>query len=99
MKPENNTENKGGSDCQESPVSSSSERLAMDMLRTDMRINDARLSDAIEFEEGLRSLLNAVTDRVALLRSVKRDLQARADSICSANNDQGRATVGAGKDS
>lgn len=83
---ENDNENtQAGSDCQERLVSDSSERLAMDILRTDMRITDARLSDAIDCEEGLRALHDAATDRVALLRSIKRDLQARADSICSAN--------------
>lgn len=66
-------------------VSGSSERLAMEMLRTDMRITDARLSDAIDHEEGLRALRDAANDRVALLRSIKRDLQAKADSISSAN--------------
>ena len=60
-------------------------RLEMEILRTDIRITDARLSDAIHHEEGLRSLHNAATDRVALLRSIKRDLQTRVDSICSAN--------------
>jgi len=57
----------------------------MEILRTDMRITDARLSDAIDHEEGLRLLHDAATDRVALLRSIKRDLQARVDSICPAN--------------
>jgi len=67
-------------------VSGSPERMAMEILRTDMRITDARLSDAIDHEEGLRSLHDAATDRVALLRSIKRDLQARVDSISSANS-------------
>lgn len=57
----------------------------MEILRADMRITDARLSDAIDHEEGLRSLHEAATDRVALLRSIKRDLQAKSDSIYSAN--------------
>jgi hypothetical protein len=64
----------------------SSARLAMEILRTDMRITDARLSDAIDCEEGLRALHGAATDKVALLRTIKRDLQARADSICFANS-------------
>ena len=50
-----------------------------------MSITDARLSDAIDHEEGLRALHDAANDRVSLLRSIKRDLQARADSISSAN--------------
>jgi hypothetical protein len=62
-----------------------SKRLEMEILRSDMRITDARLSDAIDHEEGLRSLHDAAIDRVTLLRSIKRDLQARVDSICSAN--------------
>jgi len=55
------------------------------ILRTDMRITDARLSDARDHEEGLRALHAAANDRVAWLRSIKRDLQSRVDSICSAN--------------
>jgi len=62
-----------------------SERLALEMLRTDMRITDARLSDAIDHAQGLRALHDAANDRVALLRSIKRDIQEKADSICSAN--------------
>lgn len=57
--------------------------MAMEILRNDMRITDARLSDAIDHQEGLRALHDAASDRVALLRSIKRDLQARADS-CTA---------------
>lgn len=76
---------KAGSDCQERLVSGSSERLTMEILRTNMRITDARLSDAINHKEGLRALHDAANDRVVLLRSIKRDLQARVDSICSAN--------------
>jgi hypothetical protein len=58
---------------------------AMEILRTDMRITDARLSDAIDHEKRLRALHDTATDRVALLRSIKRDLQARVDSISSPN--------------
>ena len=64
-------------------ISGSSERLAMDILRNDMRITDARLSDATDHEEGLRALHDAANARVELLRSIKLDLQARVDSICS----------------
>lgn len=63
----------------------SSGRMAMEILRADMRITDARLSDAIDHEEVLRSLHDAANARVALLRSIKSDLQARVDSITSAN--------------
>ena len=52
----------------------------MEILRTDMRITEARLADAIDHEGGLRSLLDAATNRVALLRSIKRDLQSRVGS-------------------
>jgi len=74
-----------GGDCVSHLVVGSSERLALEILRADMRITDARLSDAIDHEEGLRALHDAAKDRVALLRSIKRDLQARVDSIFSAN--------------
>ena len=92
MKPEINTETAepvqtGGDQAvvHERLVSGSSERLAMEILRTETRITDARLSDAIDHEEGLRALHDAANDRVALLWSIKRDLQARADSISPAN--------------
>lgn len=83
------TNNTAVSDCRER-LSGSSGRLAMEILRTDMRIIDARLSDAIDCEAGLRALHDAANDRVALLRSIKRDLQARVDSICSANAEESR---------
>jgi len=104
MKPEINTETAkpiqtGGDQAvvQKRLVSGSSERLAMEILRTDMRITDARLSDAIDHEEGLRCLHDAATDRVALLRSIKRDLQARVDSICSANAERIHGGAGQSK--
>ncbi len=93
MKSPTDTNNEAGSDCQERLVSGSSERMAIEMLRTDMRITDARLTDAIDHEEGLRTLHDAAVGRVALLRTIKRDLEARADSISSANvMDEGRRT-------
>jgi hypothetical protein len=59
------------------------ERIAMEMLRKEIGIVEARLSDAIDHEEGLRALHDASSDRVALLRSLKSDIEAMAASITS----------------
>jgi hypothetical protein len=100
MKPEINTETEetvqtGGDQAfaQARLVSGFSERLAMEILRNDMKITDARLSDAIDHEEGLRSLHIAAVGRVVLLRTIKRELQARVDSISSANAESIRAEI------
>ncbi len=56
------------------------QEATMMMLLSDIRITDARLSGAIDHEEGLRALHATAVDRVVLLRLLKRDLQAKAYS-------------------
>lgn len=73
MKPENNTENKVYSD--------DSIRMAIEILQTDIRINDARLSDAIDHGDGLLVLYEIVNEKVLFLRKKRLDLQAKLDSI------------------
>lgn len=77
------TEKDVGRVAQPRLVSGCSENLAMEILRNDMRIIEARLSDAIDHEEGLRTLHAQAEAKVVLLRAIKRDLEARVDSISS----------------
>ena len=61
-------------------------RMGLDMLREEARVIDARLCMAIDHEQQLRKLHESVSDTLAMLRAVKRDIDNRAESILSQNN-------------
>jgi hypothetical protein len=60
-------------------------RMGLDMLREEARVNDARLSMAIDYENQLRKMHESAIDTLIMLRAAKRDIDARAESILSAN--------------
>lgn len=66
-------------------------QMGLDMLREEARVNDARLSMAIDHEEQLRKLHESASDTLIMLRAVKRDIDARAESILSVNVESTRA--------
>ena len=59
----------------------SDKRIALEVLRTEIKITNMRLSDARHHENGLRKLHSEAKSLVSMLNGIKRDLQSRADSI------------------
>ena len=62
-------------------MSDNEKRLALEVLRTEIKITNMRLSDAERIEKGLRELHAEASALVSILQFSKRDLQSRADSI------------------
>ena len=55
-------------------------RLALEVLRTEIKMTNIRLSDARHHENGLRKLHSEAKALVSMLNAIKRDLHFRADS-------------------
>jgi hypothetical protein len=56
-------------------------KLALEILINEMRVVDARLSDAIDHERDLRILHGHAYDRAHALKANKADLIARSEAI------------------
>jgi hypothetical protein len=56
-------------------------KLALEILMNEMRVVDARLSDAIDHERDLRILHGHAYDRAQALKANKADLIARSEAI------------------
>ena len=62
-------------------MSDNDKQIALELLRTEIKITKMRLSDARYHENGLRKLHSEAKSLVCMLNSIMRDLQSRADSI------------------
>jgi hypothetical protein len=60
-------------------------KLALEILRNEMRVTEARLSDAIDHERDLRILHGHAHDRLQALKANKADLIARSEAIMKEN--------------
>jgi hypothetical protein len=56
-------------------------KLALEILMNEMRVVDARLSDAIDHERDLRILHGHAYDQAQALKAAKADLIARSEAI------------------
>jgi hypothetical protein len=56
-------------------------KLALEILRNEMRVTEARLSDAIDHERDLRILHGHAYDKAQALKAFKADLIARSEAI------------------
>jgi len=60
-------------------------KLSLEVLRNEMRVTEARLSDTIDHERDLRILHGHAYDRVQALKAFKADLIARSEAIMKEN--------------
>jgi hypothetical protein len=60
-------------------------KLTLEILRNEMRVTEARLSDELEHQRELRILHGHAYDRVQALKAFKADLIARSEAIMKEN--------------
>jgi D-ribose pyranose/furanose isomerase RbsD len=60
-------------------------KLTLEILRNEMRVTEARLSDELDHEKQLRIMHGHAYDRAQALKAFKADLIARSEAIMKEN--------------